>query len=230
MRRPRYPSPNIGDKFSRLTVIGNPRYKSGSNHRYIPCRCDCGNEIVTQLSQLRSKHTNSCGCYKREQTSKANSTHAESQTRLYGIWCKMKDRTSTPTNPSFPNWGGRGIILCQEWKEYVPFRNWALANGYHESLQIDRIDNDSNYSPDNCHWITQAAQQRNTRRNHLLTAFNETKCMSAWIEDPRCSVSYSALKSRIRKGWDTELAITMPNLGNSLKLKWILCGKQFLPR
>lgn len=91
--------------------------------------------------------------------------HGESNTRLHGIWCHMKTRCKCPTSPAYGYYGGRGIQVCQEWDEsYETFRDWALLNGYTESLELDRINVDGNYEPTNCRWATRVQQMRNTRK------------------------------------------------------------------
>ncbi len=91
--------------------------------------------------------------------------HGESRTRLHGIWCHMKTRCYCPTNPAWHYYGARGVRVCDEWLlSFVAFRDWAMANGYDESLEIDRIDVNGNYEPANCRWATRTQQMRNTRK------------------------------------------------------------------
>lgn len=98
----------------------------------------------------------------------AQTSHGETDTRLYGIWSKMKGRCLNSTDRSYFRYGGRGIKVCQEWAaSYEAFRDWALSNGYSASLQIDRADNEGGYSPANCRWVTAAVNARNTRSSRL---------------------------------------------------------------
>jgi hypothetical protein len=132
------------------------------------------------------------------------------QTRLYRIWCGMKSRCRNPKFPRYPDYGGRGIVICQEWNDYIAFREWALSSGYKENLCIERNNNNGNYCPDNCKWIPLAVQARNTRNNRHLTIFDETKTVVEWSEDVRCIVPHYILNSRLHKGWDAREAITTP--------------------
>ncbi len=90
--------------------------------------------------------------------------HGQCKTRLYTIWSNMEQRCNNPKTTNFNIWGGRGISVCLEWREFVPFRDWALANGYKFHLSIDRINNDGNYEPSNCRWVTYSVQVRNTKK------------------------------------------------------------------
>jgi len=100
-----------------------------------------------------------------------------------------------------------GIRVCEEWNDFSIFRDWALSHGYAEDLTIERIDNDGNYEPSNCKWITRLAQARNKRNNHVLTIWGETKCVKDWSMDSRCRVAYTTFKTRIERGWDPEKAL-----------------------
>lgn len=124
-------------------------------------------------------------------------------------------RCSSPTAWNYKHYGGRGIYVCGEWKDSpTAFIAWAEANGARPGLQNDRIDNDGPYSPENCRWVTPQENAQNKRtgeRETLVTAFGETKPMAKWPTDPRCAVTYTALRQRISKyGWDAEKALTTP--------------------
>lgn len=132
------------------------------------------------------------------------------ETRLYRIWRGMKRRCYTDSATGYKQYGGRGIGVCAEWQDFASFRQWSIENGYSDELTIDRIDNDGNYEPDNCRWVTQKEQANNRSNNSLLTAFGECKTLSEWSEDPRCKVQYIALKMRKMNGWTSEAAIATP--------------------
>ncbi len=161
-----------GQRFGRLVIVKEVEHHkmpSGRYRRMFLCKCDCGNEVTCSLANLTSGNTSSCGCLKRETASNNNSTHRQSKTRLYRCWQHMKHRCYREDNENYSYYGGRGIIMCDEWKDsYENFSKWAIDNGYKDNLTIDRIDCDGNYEPSNCRWITQKEQTRNTRRNTFV--------------------------------------------------------------
>ena len=151
-----------GKQFGRLKVI--ERAETVNKRTKWLCECDCGNEIIAEAYNLKSGHTQSCGCLQSEAASCANKTHGMTRTRLYRIWNCMHNRCYRKSYHAFKHYGGRGIVVCDEWlHDFQAFYDWAIANGYKDDLSIDRIDPNKNYSPDNCRWATMAEQNKNKR-------------------------------------------------------------------
>ena len=137
-------------------------------------------------------------------------THGMSDTRIYSIWCDMKRRCYNEKNKRYNRYGGRGISVCEEWRNnFNEFYEWSMSNGYSDKMSIDRINVDGDYAPENCRWITPAEQQKNTSRTHYITAFGKTMCMSDWARE--CGISADVLRGRINKlGWTDEDAVSVP--------------------
>ncbi|MDI6789928.1 MAG: hypothetical protein QME44_04465 [Thermodesulfobacteriota bacterium] len=114
----------------------------------------------------------------------------------------MKTRCYNDKEPCWKNYGGRGIKVCAEWQEFVPFMKWALANGYRPGLEIDRRDNDGDYSPDNCRFVTTVVNMRNKRNNHPITIGGETRILAEWAEIS--GLHHTLVLYRLRDGWDEE--------------------------
>ena len=126
-------------------------------------------------------------------------THGMRHTRLYGIWCAMKERCNNPNNKSYPRYGARGISVTDEWREsFQAFHEWAVQAGYSEDLTIDRIDNNRGYSPDNCRWVTTKEQNRNYSRNHMITYRGRTQCIADWAEET--GINRATILFRIKAG------------------------------
>ena len=165
-------SVSLHERFGRLVVIGIPFYTASPGRaqrtQNVVLQCDCGSVVSEQISHIRHGSTVSCGCFRRERqpeiARRTFRTHGESRTRLNDIWLHMRQRCTVANHPKYHRYGGRGITVCHEWQDYRTFRDWAMSHGYAPTLTIDRIDNDGNYEPGNCRFITQA---ENTRRAHL---------------------------------------------------------------
>lgn len=129
--------------------------------------------------------------------------HGERNSRLYTIWCRMKQRCFDTKIECYKNYGGRGITICDEWKNnYSAFKEWAINNGYKDDLTIDRIDVNGNYEPNNCKWATRKEQANNTRTNRNITYNNETHTLAEWSDIT--GIQRDVIKSRIEKGWSLD--------------------------
>lgn len=147
--------------------------------------CKCGREVVTDASRVLSGHTKSCGCLRIEKLRcssrvKHGDARARSATRLYRIWCGMKARCGNPNSPIYKHYGGRGISVCAEWGSYADFKIWATEAGYEDHLEIDRINNDGDYSPQNCRFVAKNVNASHKRNTVYLTINGETACAAEW--------------------------------------------------
>lgn len=198
-----------GKRFGKLVVIKTAgKTKNGA---YLwQCKCDCGNEIIANVGNLKNGHTKSCGCLRVDRCKTNFTKHGLEHTRLYGIWSDMRLRCYDEKNIAYHRYGGRGITICDEWKNDVKaFYDWATANGYKDSLTIDRIDNDGNYCPENCRWATVKEQASNRRSNILVTHNGKTQTMKKWANE--VGTPYKVVWARMQKlGWSAERALTEP--------------------
>ena len=173
-----------GQKFGRLTVIGLDDTKQ-TRKTYWICECECGGIKSARSDSLLCGAIKSCGCMKKEQDKKNldRTSHGHEGIRLYYIWQGMKKRCYNINDTHYHRYGGRGIVVCDEWKnDFEAFYDWALLNGYSEGLTIDRIDNDGNYEPANCHWATNQEQANNRSTNIKITIGNATKTLQQWCD------------------------------------------------
>lgn len=195
-----------GQRFGYLTVIKKAG-KNKSDKILWLCKCDCGKLKIIQGASLKNGRTKSCGCLRKKG---ARRTHGFKYTRLYCIWQGIKKRCLNKNTSNYYIYGGRGIKICDEWKnDFKSFHDWAYANGYDESAKrgdctIERIDVNGNYEPSNCRWATMKEQCRNTRSNKLITYNNETRCLMDWSYI--FNINYKTLLYRFKKGWTIEKA------------------------
>lgn len=205
-----------GQRFGRWIVsnyIGGRRWS---------CRCDCGAEKVIEGASLR--RGTSRGCIKCHTAQGHRRTHGQSKTRLYNIWTGMIERCENKNCEAYDKYGGRGIFICQEWREsFEAFRDWAIANGYQDRLTIDRENNDGHYEPTNCRWATYAQQNRNYSRNRPI----EFRGRQVLVCDLALEVGLpqDILKNRIfRYGWSVERAVSEPVAKRERHEPWVAVG------
>lgn len=160
-----------GQRFGFLTVISEAdrkRKPNGASYRVFNVKCDCGVIKTVALSSLSEGVTVSCGCFHKKNAkdifSKSNTTHGQSETRLYWVWKAMKGRCTNPNNKSYQRYGARGISVCKEWMD--SFESFYEHVGPRpDGMTLDRIDTFKGYEPGNVRWATYKQQARNTRRN-----------------------------------------------------------------
>jgi hypothetical protein len=198
-----------GNTFGKLTAL----YEVQGNKRKQQwfCQCECGKTTIVRASYLCNGHTKSCGCERAIGLVKFNTKHGYARQgakkREYTIWVGMMKRCFSPSEPVYPYYGGRGITVCDRWREFAAFLE-DMGEAPSSNYSLDRIDTNGNYSPENCRWATPTEQARNTRRNRLLTYHGETLTMAEWAE--RLGVDRRVLFARLKAGWSTEEALSTP--------------------
>lgn len=199
-----------GKKFGRLTVVEFERIKtfpSGKTCAVWRCLCDCGNIISVRSNTLKEGHTTSCGCFQKEQLAKrirrvgkANAIHGMEGTKIYHVWRGIKNRCLNPNSDHYKSYGGRGILMCDEWKNnFQAFYDYVskLAHFNEENYTIDRIDVNGNYAPGNVKWSTSKEQARNRRYNVLVKYNGKTMTVAQAAEES--GISGSVLYDRVRR-------------------------------
>jgi hypothetical protein len=210
-----------GKRFGMLTVLeqgeSRPVGKRKVTKPYWVCRCDCGTIKEICGDNLRSGTSNSCGCQTRKATIERSTKHGYSKrgknrSRIYRIWALIKARCERPTSKSYCDYGGRGISLCEEWHDFLTFKDWAYSHGYSDELTIDRIDVNGNYEPSNCRWATTKMQANNQRKTIKITLGEVTHSLKEWCEE--LNLNYTTVQNRRRRGMDIYEAMFTPVVFN----------------
>ena len=196
-----------GKRFGRLVALRGVYIKYKKTKWW--CLCDCGEKKKILLDSLLRGKTTSCGCYRREVVSSNKRTHGFSNNNLYSRWLNMKNRCFNKNNLSYKNYGGRGITLCETWMDFNNFKDWSLSNGFKEGLTIDRIDNDKDYSPDNCRWVDRKVQVGNRRVTLKTTINGKEDTLSNHSETYK--INYFTLVYRYNNGLRGHELIKRPN-------------------
>ncbi len=201
-----------GKVFGLWTVISfNRSEKEGNHYRtYWNCKCACGGERVVRGDILKSGGSKSCGCYGKDRSliELPEYTEEEAFKKAKSVYKHMKQRCYNLNKTRFSDYGGRGIKICDRWLE--SFENFYEDMGTPPTNlhQLDRVDNEGDYSPDNCKWSTPSENNRNKRDSHMLTYNGVTQCVTAWADE--LNIDASTLFNRIARGWDDEKVITTP--------------------
>lgn len=158
----------VGKKFNKLTILAECINKNNTKYRKFRCKCDCGTIRILDKRSVIIGTTKSCGCLHKQLAKEVNTKHGDSKTRLYKIWLHMKSRCYNTSDAKYKNYGERGIIICQEWNDFIKFKEWAKNNGYKDDLTIERIDVNGNYEPSNCIWVDLSNQTINKTTSHYF--------------------------------------------------------------
>lgn len=199
-------------KFNMLTVKERVSNSKQGKARW-KCLCKCGNYCIVESSKLLNETTKSCGCYRKSRIGDESRKHGKTRTKIYKTWCHIKQRCFDKNDTRYNDWGGRGITICDEWKDdFQAFCDYVskLENFGKVGYSIDRINNDGNYEPGNVRWVTKIVQNNNTRRNHYLTYNGKTQTIAQWAEE--LGINPYMVYSRINKyHWSVKDALTIPS-------------------
>ena len=191
--------------FNRLTIL--ERIKNTNPIRW-ECQCACGNTTTATTNSLRTKKVQSCGCLRKELTTKRMTTHNMSRSPEYKSWTHMIGRCHNPTDQDFKNYGGRGIEVYQEWRDsFLAFYNY-IGKRHSKKHSIDRINNEGNYCPGNIRWADRKTQNNNSRRNHLITIDGVTKTIAQWAKT--MDISPLTICNRLQNNWTPEKSCLHP--------------------
>lgn len=204
-----------GSEFHRLTAVA-PCGRANKQVVWF-CKCKCGRIVQVRSSSLRNGTTKSCGCLRVDRLAEnryrlGSLSHGLSKQVEYRLYFSMRARCERKTERNYKYYGGRGIRVCNRWRHgengKTGFECFFADMGQRPTPghSIERLDNDGNYSPDNCAWRTQQDQCRNTRRNHYLTFRGTTLCLQAWSE--RIGVGAPTIRRRLKLGWSVAKALT----------------------
>ena len=191
-------------KFGRLT--GVERRGSKNKDTLWLFDCECGNQKIIRLDDVRSGRTKSCGCFNSENTGNRFRKHGLRQTHEYNVWCWMKARCYSPNTTGYVNYGGRGVYVCDKWMDNFAAFYADMGPRPSSKHSIDRIDNDGPYSLENCRWATRTDQNNNTRRNIKYSYDGCHLTISEWAN--KLGVDRTTIYWRLRHGWTMEKALS----------------------
>ncbi len=190
-----------GRRFGTLIVVCRDGSNSHGRSLWL-CECDCGNRITVRGDALMNHGTKGCGCYR---VSHGHNTRKSGRTKPHIAWGSMVQRCTNPRSSGYHNYGGRGIGVCSEWHNFENFFR-DMGKPPTDRHQLDRIDNNGHYCPENCRWTTPKQNSRNRRDNRIICFNGKTQCLSAWAEE--IDISAKTLSSRLIRGWSVKRALT----------------------
>ncbi|MFA5252763.1 MAG: hypothetical protein WC454_09300 [Phycisphaerae bacterium] len=194
-------------KFGYLSVIKEVERRNG--RRFFLCRCDCGIEKVIRLDFLKNGNTKSCGCYSKGLIKNVNLKHGMANKHpLHSVWNSIKQRCLNPKSSRYKYYGARGISVCEEWLDFIPFYEWAISHGYKNYLTIERKNNDGDYCPENCTFVGRKKQANNRRTSKYIVYKSLKKTLAQWGD--LLDINPTVLCKRLIRGWSPERTIETP--------------------
>jgi len=199
----------IGRQFHRLLVIAEEGQRDKRGHVVWSCVCDCGNKSFVSGDKLKSGNTQSCGClFAEKRAAGSYRSHGKTGSRVYRIWVNMISRCTRPSTSCWHNYGGRGITVCDRWRNSFEAFLEDMGEPPTGKHSIDRIDNDGNYEPSNCRWVTKNEQSFNTRRTKIVVIAGTPYTLLEL--SALHGVSPKLIRTRIYQGWPPEIAAKLP--------------------
>jgi hypothetical protein len=196
-----------GQRFGRLTVVARAENNKRGQRQW-GCECDCGNHVVILRASLRHGHTRSCGCLKKEKSTQharsLNLKHDMHGTPTYQSYQSAKRRCQNPNDPSYADYGARGIkFIYASFEDFLDDLGWRPPG-----TTLERCDNAGHYERGCCRWATPTEQNNNKRNNRLVTAFGRTRTLARWARET--GINSQTLRGRLNKGWLPEKALIAP--------------------
>lgn len=199
---------SAGEQFGELTVLAEGPPTGTKQRRTAICKCSCGNETTVALEKLRGGRTKSCGCLKRAAAAvvgAGNRTHGKTGERIYTIWHSMVQRCRDRNHTNYPQYGARGIQVCDEWANSFEAFYRDMGDPPTDNHTLDRRDTAGNYTRTNCRWVTMEVQQNNRRNNVRLTLEGKTQSVAAWARER--GIPEDTIRYRLTRGWSHEEAV-----------------------
>lgn len=193
----------IGQRFKHCVVVAEAGRDKKSNVLW-RCLCDCGTEFTARGYDLTSGRIISCKCAPKAPIKHGKASHRKVRSKIYSVWAALVNRCTNPNDRNYANYGGRGIGLAAEWREFEKFYS-VIGDPPFVGATLDRIDNDKGYVPGNVRWVTHREQMRNTRNNRWITYGGKTQILADWVKELGCD--NASIFYRVNKGMTFEEAV-----------------------
>lgn len=196
-----------GLRYSNLLVLSYAGQTTGKKSKWL-CRCDCGVEKEVSGANLQAGNATSCGCFGKERRREQITTHGDSNSPEFRTWTAIQTRCHCKTSKDYENYGARGLVVCDRWRSSFSLFLEDMGRRPSPKHQIERVNNNLGYNPENCIWATVKAQANNRRSNHILEFSGKSMTVSQWAE--RLGIWKGTIRMRLKAGWSVEQALTTP--------------------